>query len=413
MAAFSYQAVDRSGQRQRGVIEAGTAAGARRALRERALLPLSVVASHPSATASATANGPAGLFDKLRDRSISSQALSTATRQLATLIGSNVSIEEALQLAAEQASTPALKAVLLDVRGTVIEGSTFAQGLARHPKVFPEYYRASIDAGEKSGRLPEVLSYLAGFVQARHRASQKVKLALIYPGLLAVISALMITLMMIYVVPDIVRVFLTRGADLPLLTKLLIAFSNLINNYGLALVAGFAVMGLLARRELARPARRLAVDRILATRRPFARFSRQANAARFTATLATLVQSKVPLLDALISAAAVVPNRHIRAQAEIVAMRVREGDSMHRAMAAVDVFPGMLVAIIASGELGGHLGQALGRAAAELDHEIEAQVAVLVALVEPAVLLAMGGLVLLMVLAILLPIIGLNDLAIT
>lgn len=414
MPAFSYQAVDQAGQRKRGVIEAGTAAGARRALRERALLPLSVAPSHPSAAAAAT--GPDGSmqpFERLRRQSISSRALSTATRQLATLIGSNVRIEEALHIAAQQAGAPALKAVLLDVRGKVTEGSSLAQGLAQHPRVFAEFYRASISAGEKSGRLPEVLAYLANFVEARHRANQKIRLALLYPALLATISALMITLMMIYVVPDIVRVFETRGADLPLPTRVLIAISNLINGYGLVLFMGLVAVGIVARRELARPGRRLALDRFFASRRPFARFSRQANAARFSATLATLVQSKVPLLDALNSAAAVIPNRHIRAQAEAVALRVREGERVHRAMGAVEVFPTMLVAIIASGESGGHLGDALDRAAAELDREVEAQVSVMVALVEPAVLLAMGGLVLLMVMAILLPIIGLNDLTIS
>ncbi len=413
MPAFSYQALNTAGQKQRGTIEAGNAAGARRALRERKLLPVSVVASHAPPAAAGSDAGRAHLVDRLRRPGVSSRALATATRQLATLIGSDVRIDEALRLVSAQAESPALNSVLVDVRATVLEGSSFAAGLARHPRVFADFYRASIGAGENSGRLPEVLAYLANFVEARHTARQKLRLALLYPALLAAVSASMMTLMMIYVVPDIVRVFVSRGAELPLLTRALIALSNLLNNYGLILLIVIVGGVLLVRRELAKPARQAAFHRLIATRRPFARFSRQANAARFSATLATLVQSRVPLLDALTSAAAVVPNRHIRVQAEAVAARVREGETVSRAMAATDAFPSMLVAIVASGESSGKLGFALERAAAEFDREVEAQVTVLVSLVEPAVLLAMGGLVLLMVMAILMPIIGLNDLAIS
>lgn len=412
MPAFSYQALDAAGHTKRGVIEAGNAASARRALRERALLPLSIVASHPAKAAAGDSQGPR-LIDRLRGRTVTTRALSTATRQLSTLIGSQVQIEQALKLVAAQAESAPLTAVLLDVRGTVLEGSTLASALGRHTAVFPGYFLASIAAGEKSGRLSEVLSYLANFVEARNTANQKLRLALLYPALLALVSAGMMTLMMIYVVPDIVRVFVSRGADLPFLTRALIAFSNLLNNYGLLLLVVLGAAIWLIRRELAKPARRIAFHRFLATRRPFLRFSRQANAARFSSTLATLVQSRVPLLDALNSAAAVIPNGYIRAQAEAVAARVREGDTVNRAMSAADAFPSMLVAIVASGESSGKLGDALERAAAELDREVEAQVAVFVSLVEPAVLLAMGGLVLLMVMAILMPIIGLNDLALS
>jgi general secretion pathway protein F len=416
MTAFSYQAVDAAGRQTRGVIEAVSAAGARRALRDRALLPLSVVTSHqradPAMGEAAPAASVAGWRGRLARRSVSSRSLATATRQLAMLIGGDVRVEEALRLVAAQSEPQAFAAHLLDVRGAVLEGSGFARALARHPLVFPVYFRASIAAGEQTARLPEVLAYLADFVESRSRASQKVQLALLYPALLAGVSALMMTLMMIYVVPDITRVFVTHGADLPFLTRALIALSNFISTFGLVSVVLLIAAIVLARRELRQPARRLALDRIYATRWPFARFSRLANAARFASTLATLVQSSVPLLEALTAAAAVVPNGYIRAQVEAAAARVREGEAVHRALAGADSFPSMLVAIVASGDSGGKLGPALARAATELDREVESQVAVLVSLVEPAVLLAMGGLVLLLVMAILMPIIGLNDLAI-
>jgi general secretion pathway protein F len=234
----------------------------------------------------------------------------------------------------------------------------------------------------------------------------------LYPALLATVSAAMMTMMMIYVVPDIVHVFVSHGADLPLLTRMLIALSWFVAHFGIAtLVVAFGAI-VLARRELSKAGRRLALDRAFATRPPVARFSQQANAARFAATLATLVQSSVPLLDALTAAATVIPTKYIQQQALSAATRVREGMSVHRALGEADIFPPMLVAIVASGETGGALGPALARAAAEIDREVEGQVALIVSLVEPAVLLLMGGLVLLMVMAILMPIIGLNNLAV-
>ncbi|MGB3794923.1 MAG: type II secretion system F family protein, partial [Alteraurantiacibacter sp.] len=296
MPVFSYQAVDSGGRTKRGVIEAQSMATARRALREKKLLPVSVTASaRGSATGKATGEARSldGLLARLRRSRPSGRDLSTATRQLSTLIGSDVRIEEALRLLAAQDHKPALTETLLDVRANVLEGSSFARALAQHPSVFPDFYVASIHAGEQSSRLSEVLVYLADFVEARHAASRKLKLALLYPALLATISALIMTLMMIYVVPDIVEVFVSRGADLPFLTRLLIASSQFLNSYGLVLLALIALAAFLGLRQFARPEVRLAFDRMLATRRPFMKFSRQINAARFAATLATLVQSAV------------------------------------------------------------------------------------------------------------------------
>jgi general secretion pathway protein F len=208
-----------------------------------------------------------------------------------------------------------------------------------------------------------------------------------------------------------VKVFVSRGAELPFLTRALIALSSLVQNYGWLILILVVLFAWLVRRWLRPEQNRLALDRFFATRRPFARFSRQINAARFSASLATLVQSDVALVDALAAAAAVTPNRYIRGQALAVAARVREGASLNRAMAEAGVFPTLLVAIVASGESSGRLGRSLRKAADDLDREVEALAGTLVAMVEPAVLLLMGGLVLLMVLSILLPIMGLNSLA--
>lgn len=406
MTAFAYQAVDPAGKSRKGVIEASSPAAARQLLRAQHLLPLEV------RTASTERDrADSGIAARLPRRNrLGTKALATLTRQLSTLIGSNVAIEEALRLAAMQAETPAAKALLLAVRGAVMEGRGFAEALGQHPASFPEYYRASVAAGEQSGKLSDVLAHLAAFVELRRRNQHKVQLALLYPSLLALLSAGMIVMLLIYVVPDIVRVFVARGTALPFLTRALIAMSNGVQQFGLAAALAAGLIGYLGWRWTRVRANRLALDRFLVRYPPFSRFVRQNNAARFAGSLATLVQSAVPLVDAIRAAAAVTPNRHIRAEALAIEQRVREGASLNAAMAEAAIFPLMLVAIVASGENGGALGPALARAAAELEEELDALTATLVGLVEPIVLMAMGGIVLLMVMAILLPIINLNNL---
>ncbi len=401
MPAFAYRAVDASGAAKQGVLEASSPAAARRLLRDRALIPTKV-----EITSDAGQGASSGFR---RRRKISARSLSTVTRQISTLVSSDVNIEHALKIVADQADTTALRSLLLDIRGAILDGHSFAAALHRHPATFPEFYRASVAAGEQAGRLAQVLAHLADFVETRNRNQQKVQLALLYPALLGVVSFGMMALLMIYVVPDIVKVFVTRGAALPFLTRALILISGILQHYGLAMLIVVLVTGFGFSRWLRVPKNRLRLDHAFAHTPPIARFSRQYNAARFAGSLATLVQSAVPLVDALAAAAAVTPNRHVRQEALGIAQRVREGSSLQAAMTASGIFPSMLVAIVASGENGGQLGPALSRAATELERELEAMASMLVALVEPAVLLMMGGLVLLMVLAILLPIINLNN----
>lgn len=405
MPAYAYRAADRSGTSKKGIIEASSPAAARAALREQALLPLSVEVAAERGASLGSIRLP-----RFGRGGISPKALATVTRQIATLAGSDIAIEEALRLVATQSEQAATSSLLLDVRAAILDGRSFAAALAQHPRAFPEFYRASVAAGEASGRLPDVLNHLAEFVESRQANGQKLQLALMYPALLALVSFGMMALLLVYVVPDIVRVFVSRGADLPFLTRLLIAVSWFLQNFGLWLILGLAVAALIFLRWARVPANRLRIDRFFSEHRPFRRFSRQLSAARFAGSLATLVGSAVPLVEALHAAAAVTPNRWVREKALGVAARVREGISLRAAMAEAGVFPSMLVAIVASGESSGRLAPALGRAASELERELDALVSTLVALVEPLVLLIMGGLVLMMVLAILLPIINLNNL---
>lgn len=408
MPAFSFRAVDAAGKGQRGVVEAANAMGARKALRDRSLIPTSVELSSEQSVG--VGKGDIDLARLFRPRT-GARALAAMTRQLSTMIGSGIRIEEALRILAGQNAKRPEGPVLVNVRGAIMEGRSFAAALGEHPRVFPDFYRASVAAGEQSGRLDDVLAHLTDFVERRERSRRKVQLALVYPALLAVVSMLIIGLMLVYVVPDITKVFVSRGAELPLLTRGLIGLSDIVQRFGW-IMAILAAAGAVATRQwLRNEANVLTVTRLIAQRQPTARFSVQMNAARFAGSLATLVRSGVPLVDAVNAAAAVTPNAWVRSRAQLVAARVREGSSLQRAMTEAGCFPPMLIAVVASGESSGRLGEALARAATDLDSDTEALTATLVSLVEPAILLLMGGVVLLLVLAILMPIVNLNSLA--
>jgi general secretion pathway protein F len=290
-----------------------------------------------------------------------------------------------------------------------LEGRSFGTALATYPLIFTDFFQASVRAGEQSGRLDQVMTHLASFVEKSARNRQTVQLALLYPALLGVVSLGIIALLMVFVVPDIVKVFRDRGTDLPLLTQVLIALSELVRFYGLYALAGLALMVTGMARWLQTPANRLILDRALATGRLTRRLSQRMNAAQFAGTLSTLLLSQVPLAEALTAAADVTPNTYIRARVTEVTDKVRQGVNLHRAMHEAKCFPAMMVAMVASGEASGDLGTALDHAATEQQRDLDAWVRAMVALVEPAILLIMGGLVMGMVLAILLPIMSMNN----
>jgi general secretion pathway protein F len=403
MAAFSYRAMDANGRARAGVVEAASPAAARADLRLLGLLPLEVAAASPS-----SAQAQTGPRFTLRP-ALPTAALVLVTRQMATLLGSGLRIEDALATIA-QGQPPRVASLILALRSAVMEGRSFGAALALYPQAFSPDYRASVAAGDAAGRLDQVMAHLAAFVENRARNRQTVQLALLYPALLTMVSLGIITLVMAFVVPDIVRVFTSRGADLPLLTRALIATSAAVRDYGVVAAGGCVAAVLAAMRWLAVPANRQAWHRRLAQGRLTAKLSQRINGAQFAGTLATLVQSQVPLLEALQAAAGVVPNQHIRARVVELGTKVRQGMSLRRAMDEAACFPPMLVAMVASGEATGSLGAALERAAADQQRDLDAWVKALVALVEPAILLVMGGLVMAMVLAILLPIVSMNQL---
>lgn len=407
MAAYTFRAVDTGGRQHSGVVEAGSEAGARQTLRERQLLPLFV-----EPTSARSSGGAAGARRSLAlTRAISGRMLALFTRQLATLLEGGVRVEEALRTVASQCNRPRAASVLLNIRAAILEGQSFARALDAYPETFSDIFRASVAAGEESNRLGAVLAHLAEHVETYQRNRQKVQLALLYPALLATVSLMVLVLLVTYVVPDIARAFSSRGEALPLLTRLMIGLSELIASYGLVLLLGVAAAILGLRTWLGSAVNRQRLHRLVARSRLTASASRRLNAAQFASTMATLLQSGVPLPDALDASVRTASNLYIREKIREVSARVREGASLHRAVTEADCFPPMLTAMIASGQDAASLGPALARAAADQQREIDIWVATIVSLVEPGVLLLMGGLVLLMVLSILLPIVGLNDLA--
>lgn len=399
MPAFSWRAVDARGRKAAGLSEAANAAAVRADLRRRDLLPVSVEAARGRVRRDGSGHRLA----------LRRQVL--VARQLATLVGAEVRIEDAIRIVADQVPAARDAALLLELRAAIVDGRSFADALDAMPGGFDDYFRASVRAGEAAGRLAEVLEHLALHIEERARNRQSLQLALIYPALLAVVSLGVIVALLAFVVPDIVRVFTARGAELPALTRGLIALSDGVQRWG-ALAAAALGGALACGAGLLRvPRLRLRWDGWL-TRAPLlGPLVLRLNAAQFTGTLATLVQSGVPLAEALRAAARTVPNRFVRDRVAEVTRNVQDGASLSRSVRAAGVFPPMLVAMIASGEAGGRLGDSLARAAEDQSAALKATVSTIVALVEPAVLLVMGGIVMLLVMAILMPIVGLNALA--
>lgn len=403
MAAYAYLALDAQGRQHKGLLEADSPRQARALLRERQLSPLQVNAAR-------TREDEQPRHGLRLSRGLSAAELALLTRQLATLIQAALPIEEALRAAAAQAASARVKGMLLAVRSGVLEGQSLAQSLAAFPAAFPELYRATVAAGEHAGHLGLVLEQLADYTEQRQQSRQKIQLALLYPLILMIASLTIVGFLLGYVVPDVVKVFVNTGQSLPTLTLGLIAVSALVKHWGwliLLLLAG----GLVLLRLWLRPPTRRQRWHALQLRLPlFGRLLRATQTARFASTLAILCRSGVPLVEALAIAAAVIGNLHIRHKVMLAAQQVREGSSLTRALQASEEFPPMMLHMIASGEKSGELEQMLARTARNQENDLAAQVALLVGLFEPFMLVFMGGVVLLIVLAILLPILSLNQL---
>ncbi|MEJ2553522.1 MAG: type II secretion system inner membrane protein GspF [Gammaproteobacteria bacterium] len=319
-------------------------------------------------------------------------------------------VEEALQTLSRQTEKPRLKSLLMAVRSRVMEGHALATAFEDFPHVFPDLYRATVAAGEQSGYLDAVLERLADYTESRQTLQQKTMLALIYPLIVMGVSLLVVVFLMVYVVPEIVQVFEGIGQKLPLLTRSLIATSDFIRDNGIVLLVGIAAAVAALRALLRRSGPKRQLHRILLGLPMIGRLVRGLNTARFARTLSILTGSGVPVLEALRISATVVGNLPMRAAVEEGARRVREGAALHTALEHSGYFPPMTVHLIASGESSGKLDEMLERAAASQEREMEVLVTTITELFGPLLILVMGGIVLVIVLAILLPIFDLNQL---
>ena len=403
MAAFEYVALDTKGRQQKGVLEADSARQVRQLLREKQLAPLQVEPAHRKEHSEKS-----GGFS-LR-RGLSARDLALVTRQLATLIGAALPIEEALRAAAAQSRQPRIQSMLIAVRAKVLEGHSLANALGSFPAAFPELYRATVAAGEHAGHLAPVLEQLADYTEQRQQSRQKIQMALLYPVILMLASLGIVGFLLGYVVPDVVRVFVDSGQTLPALTRGLILLSELVKAWG-ALVIVLAVLGVIAfRRALRNDDLRRRWHAFLLRIPLIGGLIAATETARFASTLAILVRSGVPLVEALAIGAEVVSNRIIRTDVANATQRVREGGSLSRALEASRQFPPMMLHMIASGERSGELDQMLARTARNQENDLAATIGLLVGLFEPFMLVFMGAVVLVIVLAILLPILSLNQL---
>jgi general secretion pathway protein F len=336
--------------------------------------------------------------------------LSLLTRQLASLLAARLPLEQALGAVIEQAERPAVRDRLAAVRAEVVGGQTFAQALSRWPRDFPEVYRALVAAGEQSGDLAVVMERLADYVESRSALAQRIALAFTYPAIVTLVAAGVVVALLAYVVPQVIGVFAQTRQKLPFLTVALVATSDFVRAWGVWMLVAFGAAAMGFRSALRSPSFRLAWHTRL-LRVPLAgRLIRGVNTARFASTLGILAASGVPLIRALEAGAQTLTNDALRADVIDAIARVREGAPLSRSLAAGGRFPPMMVHMIASGEATGDLAEMLQRTAATLSAETERRAVAMTSLLEPLLILLMGAVVLVIVLAVLLPIIEINQL---
>ena len=412
MAAFDYVAVDEAGCTVRGTLTAVDDGSVRALLARRRLMPLDVTASRGAVRNSdvpARKGGVLGRFGPGRG-GLDPRTLALVTRQLATLVTVSP-VEEALRAIALQADRPAVRAVLEGVHGGVMEGRRLSDAMALQGLAFPPLYRAMVSAGETSGALAPILERLADGLERDEVVRGKVITALVYPAVLAVVAIGVVIALMTFVVPRVVDQFDSMNQTLPLLTRLVIGLSNGIRDWGwlaALLLAAAATGGVFALRN---PAIRLAVDTAILRLPLIGRLTRDLHGAKMARTLSTMITAGLPVLEGLTITARTVSNRRLRLATERMAEAVREGGGLSAAMRRADVFPPILVTMTASGEAGGRLEPMLERAAEYLEREFSTFTAVMLSLIEPAIIVVMGGVVALIVLSILLPILQINTLA--
>jgi general secretion pathway protein F len=404
MPAFRYEAVDAVGATRKGVVNADNPRSARADLRTQGLTPLSVEAISAQVDASG-ATRSRGLGERL-----SQVELALFTRQLASLLEAGLPLEQAFTALLEQAERPYMRDLIASIRSEVMGGAAFSAALSRHPRDFADIYRGLVSSGEQIGQLSRVLSRLADYIERRNALVQKVRLAFTYPAIVTVVAFAIVIFLLTYVVPQIVSVFANTKQKLPFLTVMMLAVSNFVRAYGIYVALALIGAWLAWRRALQNPDLKRRWHTWLLDAPVYGKFERSLNTARFASTLAITTGSGVPMLRALDTSRDTLSNVAMRELVEQATASVREGVSLARALSAQKHFPPMLVHMIRAGEITGELPSMLERAAHAQQADLERRTLTIAGLLEPVLILAMGGVVLLIVLAVLMPIIEINQL---
>ena len=404
MPAFRYEAVDAVGKTRKGVVNADSARAARSDLRAQGMAPIVVDAIAAQIDE----------FGQARKRSfgdkLSTNELALFTRQLASLLEASLPLEQAFSALLEQAERPYVRDLVASIRSEIMGGASLSDALANHPRDFADIYRALVASGEQIGQLSKVLSRLADYIERRNSLVQKVRLAFTYPAIVTVVAFAIVIFLLAYVVPQIVSVFANTKQKLPLLTVVMLAISDFVRNYGwivfLAAVGTFIAW----RSALKNPDIKYRWHRWLLTAPLYGKFERSLNTARFASTLAITTGSGVPILRALQTSRDTLSNVAMREQVEEATASVREGVGLARALSAHKHFPPMLIHMIRAGEITGELPAMLERAADAQQQDLERRALTIANMMEPVLILSMGVVVLLIVLAVLMPIIEINQL---
>jgi len=397
MGAYQYQAINKSGNNAKGVIEADSERHARQLLREQNLIPTLVQTLKKSN------------ISKNKDK-ISVQDLALFTRQLATLLAAGIPVEESLRGVSEQTEKDKIKKLIIGVRAKVLEGYSLAQALAEYPSVFPELYCATVAAGDQTGKLFEILQKLADYTEGQQQIRQKIQQALIYPALMIIISTTIISFLLTFVVPKIIEVFTTSNQSLPNMTLVLISISSFVKSYGIYTLIIFTLIFLIFIKSLKKPNIRLIWHRTLLKIPAISYLIITINVSRYIHTFAILFAAGVNVLETMKVSASLVTNNVMKSTFETAASRVREGTSISIALKETGYINSMATHLIGSGEKSGEIAMMMERAAIYLDNDLKRLIDTALTLLEPLVILLMGGVVLFIVLATLLPIFSMEQL---
>ncbi|AOI76219.1 type II secretion system inner membrane protein GspF [Burkholderia sp. NRF60-BP8] len=402
MSAFRYEAIDPTGRTLKGVLEADSARAGRSHLRTQGLTPLVVE------LAAQRLHGERHQRLSL-GRKLSQREQAIITRQLASLLVAGLPLDESLSVLSEQAEREYVRELMASIRAEVVGGHSFANALSQHPRDFPEIYRALVAAGEHTGKLGIVLSRLADYIEQSNALKQKILLAFTYPGIVTLIAFGIVTFLLSYVVPQVANVFTSTKQQLPTLTVVMLALSDFVRHWWWASLAATVAIVYAIRKVLSRDPPRLRFDTWVLTAPLAGKLVRGYNTVRFASTLGILTAAGVPILRALQAAGETLSNRAMRANVDDAIVRVREGAALSRALAHTKTFPPVLVHLIRSGEATGDVTTMLDRASEGESRELERRTMFLTSLLEPLLILAMGGVVLVIVLAVMMPIIELNN----